>query len=287
MGTVTSIVAALGDPAEVLKPYESDYHNILDFLLSMFHNKARKAYKSRVKYVVVKLREMSPAFSEKLAKRSAEMPWDDVADVAREVAEELAAQAAAEEKEREAQAAAEEKAREEAEAAARAEEEASRREIEEAEAAAAAEARRLAAKPDVMWVDYKAQAFANLEADEEINFKGFHDDQEAADYQPPAEWIKYFIERSSDPDGLGVDVIIVNKAHTDTVRNIQTYCRVKKLIHPLFIVVTRAKASEFSEDLGISQSSITKDWGQAAKMAKEEVTKRSLQRAITGSATER
>jgi len=122
---------------------------------------------------------------------------------------------------------------------------------------------------------------------EEINFKGFHDDQEAADYQPPAEWIKYFIERSSDPDGLGVDVIIVNKAHTDTVRNIQTYCRVKKLIHPLFIVVTRAKASEFSEDLGISQSSITKDWGQAAKMAKEEVTKRSLQRAITGSATER
>lgn len=259
--TTTSGSASLHkEPAEVLAVFESDWANLLGFCLSMYQSTARRSYRSRVKFVVVKLQELSPAFNDEVGKRT-DVPWITIprsswstlpADLTAEAAEPEVEEAPPVEETRAVEA------------------------VEEVVEPAAP----IVPKPGVVWIDFKRKAYTTsaLTKERGITFMGFHDDPNAPDYQPPDKWFSYVIDRVQDPHNV-VDVVIVNKVHMDFVRQVRVFCTALAHAHPRFIVVTRAMAKDFSEDLGIEQDSIVKDWGAAAKLAMEEVRIREERRA--------
>jgi hypothetical protein len=253
--TTTSGAASLGrEPSEVLAAFESEWAGLLAFCLSMYQSTARRSYRSRVKFVVVKLQELSPSFNDEVGKRT-DVPWITIprsswstlpADLTAEVAEPEVAPPVEE-----------------------------TRAVEEPEPPA-----RIVPKPGVVWIDYKRKAYttSSLTKERGITFMGFHDDPNAPDYQPSDKWLSYIVDRVQDPHNV-VDVVIVNKVHMDFVRQVRVFCTALQHAHPRFIVVTRAMAKDFAEDLGIDQDSIVKDWGAAAKLAMEEVRIREERRA--------
>jgi len=60
---------------ELLRSFQQEWPLILRFAVSMYRSGKRNAYRSRIKFVVVKLREMAPEFGEVVAQLEGGMPW--------------------------------------------------------------------------------------------------------------------------------------------------------------------------------------------------------------------
>jgi len=65
--------------AEGLGPYEPYWRGILTFVLTMYETPGRACYKGRIKFVVLKLAELSESFAEEM-ELYGRMPWDPVPD---------------------------------------------------------------------------------------------------------------------------------------------------------------------------------------------------------------
>merc|ERR1711879_24467 len=102
-------------------------------------------------------------------------------------------------------------------------------------------------KPGVVWIDFKKEAFESsaLNKEDGLILKGFHDDEDAPDYQPRQEWLRHILENASDPNQR-VAVVILNRKHMQTVRDINVFCQSLRYEPPKFVVCTRAKPEEFA-----------------------------------------
>jgi len=58
--------------------YEAEFPQILNFLLSMYNCSSRKSYSARIKFTVIKLRDVSPAFAQAVKDLPGGLlPWDE------------------------------------------------------------------------------------------------------------------------------------------------------------------------------------------------------------------
>eukprot|EP00971_Amphidinium_carterae_P121811 2412402-Amphidinium_carterae.1 len=58
-----------GADTSVLEEFSADWENLIQFLVSMHGMAARKSYQARVEFVIAKLKELSPSFSDAFARR--------------------------------------------------------------------------------------------------------------------------------------------------------------------------------------------------------------------------
>jgi len=244
--------------SEFLQSFQSDWPGILQFSVSMYRSGKRNVYRSRIKFVVVKLREMAPGFGEVLANLEGGLPWpttpcSSFAGPPGEASSLLGAAAAAP--------------------------------ATVASAASGGTPSSAASLPSsapppppppplrhgVVWIDFKASAYkSSFLADEaSVELMGFHDDEAAQDYAPRERWLEYILERIEDP-ARRVAVVIMNRKHLQAVKDIRAFCAEGGHEPPKFLVCTRGRPEEFVE-WGVDPGCVTQDWVRAAELAMEEV----------------
>mmetsp|Transcript_96266 Transcript_96266/g.214466 ORF Transcript_96266/g.214466 Transcript_96266/m.214466 type:complete len:393 (+) Transcript_96266:109-1287(+) len=217
--------------ASVLDDFEGQWPDILRFLLSMHESGTRNTYRSRIKFVVLKLKELSPGF--RTAAASLSLPWT-ITPVADSAPAAFPASM-------------------------------------EAEADVDPTPSADSPKPGVVWIDIKQEAFqrSSLNTEDGICFRGFHDDPASPAFEPREQWLAYIQERVEDPRGR-VAVVILNRRQLPSVFEIRDFCEGLGHAPPKFVVCTRGAPEEFAE-WGIDASFVTQDWGKAAAIAMEEV----------------
>jgi len=73
LSTGSGLASVGGEPSAVLAGWEEDLANLLHFLLSMYTSGVRRTYSGRIRFVVVRLRALAPAFRELAPWAS--LPW--------------------------------------------------------------------------------------------------------------------------------------------------------------------------------------------------------------------
>lgn len=144
-----------------------------------------------------------------------------------------------------------------------------------------------AAKPQpcVVWIDFSIKAFEHLKGEKGIDFKGFHDDEKANDYEDPSKWIRYIEERLQD-EATRVKVVICNRRHLEHLPEIKKLCDdaaqraccpicPPASLVPKYVVVTRRplgrNAATPAQKPKIKGADyVTFDWEEAATIALSE-----------------
>merc|ERR1712187_695209 len=98
-------------------------------------------------------------------------------------------------------------------------------------------------KPGIVWIDFKGEvAFekSGIRNMPGVDFKGFSADRGCNNYEGPAVWLKYIIERSQDSKRR-IHVVILNKAQLhQIVQAVTVHCVGEGCDPPTFIVVSRS-----------------------------------------------